>query len=62
MNNKFIDCDQEVSVFYCDFDGLNTCSGELETTGSGLGHSLIFGSRQIILTTTVTDITSISKK
>lgn len=50
------------SVYLCDFDGAsNTCGGELFSNNSGVAQSFSFQQNQIIVSTTVTDISSISK-
>lgn len=50
------------SVFFCNFDGNNTCGGTLFFNSSGILHSFSFQQNQIIINTTVTDVTSISKR
>ena len=48
-------------VFSCDFDGTNTCDGELFSNNSGAAQTFSFQQNQLIAGSPVTDISSISK-
>ena len=49
-------------VYICDFDSNDNCGGTLFANNSGLSHTFSASIQsQVIVTTTVTDITSISK-
>ena len=49
-------------VFLCNFDGNSTCGGQLFSNNSGFSNAFSIQSQQVIVSTTLTDITSISNR
>ena len=49
-------------VYLCDFDSNDNCGGELFANNSGFSHAFSASIQsQVMVSTTITDITSISK-